>query len=109
MSTDSARAGSFRMALALSAQDNVANALEPLAAGNRVHAGGRTVEIREAIPLGHKLAIADLACGADVIKYGEPIGQANRDIKCGEHVHVHNVRTLMSDWKAARAAAGGTR
>ena len=33
--------------------------------------------------------------GEKVIKYGEPIGQATRDIKKGEHVHVHNIKSIM--------------
>jgi altronate hydrolase len=106
---DSAQAGTVRRSLALHARDNVANALEPLAAGDRTSAGGGLIAILEAIPLGHKFATADLAAGADIIKYGESIGKASRDIRCGELVHAHNVRTLMSDWKAARAAADGTR
>ena len=109
VNADPAQAGAVRRSLALHPRDNVANALEPLAAGDRTSAGGGAIEILEAIPLGHKFATADLAAGADIIKYGESIGKASCDIKRGEHVHTHNVRTLMSDWKAARAAPGGAR
>lgn len=45
------------------------------------------------IPLGHKLAIKDLAENDTVIKYGVGIGRAIAPIKTGEHLHVHNVKT----------------
>jgi (2R)-sulfolactate sulfo-lyase subunit alpha len=44
------------------------------------------------VPLGHKIALRDLAAGERVIKYGVPIGVATRDIRAGEHVHVHNLK-----------------
>ena len=46
---------------------------------------------------GHKYALRDIACGENIIKYGNPIGHATRDIKCGEHVHTHNLETNLSD------------
>ena len=45
---------------------------------------------------GHKYARVDIPCGADVIKYGQPIGYATADIKKGEHVHTHNLKTKLS-------------
>ncbi len=45
------------------------------------------------IPIGHKLAIAPLAAGDTVIKYGVDIGRAVADIGVGEHAHVHNIKT----------------
>ena len=45
------------------------------------------------IPLGHKIAMADLKAGDTIIKYGHDIGKVVKDIKKGEHVHVHNVKT----------------
>lgn len=46
---------------------------------------------------GHKYAIRDIKKGDNVIKYGYPIGHATQDIKEGEHVHTHNVKTNLSD------------
>ncbi len=66
--------------------------LEPgvaLGAGDGSH-----VVVREAVPRGHKLALIDLPAGAEVRKYGQPIGLAIRDIAAGEHVHEHNLRSL---------------
>lgn len=45
---------------------------------------------------GHKYALNDIKKGEDIIKYGNPIGQATDDIKKGEHVHTHNVKTKLS-------------
>lgn len=45
---------------------------------------------------GHKYALRDIKCGEDIIKYGNPIGHAICDIKKGEHVHTHNVKTNLS-------------
>ena len=45
---------------------------------------------------GHKYAIRDIKCGENIIKYGNPIGHATCDIKSGEHVHTHNVKTNLS-------------
>lgn len=45
------------------------------------------------IPLGHKIALDDIKSGASVIKYGADIGQVVADIKTGEHVHTHNLKT----------------
>jgi (2R)-sulfolactate sulfo-lyase subunit alpha len=45
------------------------------------------------IPIGHKLAIRDIAAGDAIIKYGVDIGRAVAPIAAGEHLHVHNVKT----------------
>ena len=45
---------------------------------------------------GHKYALADIAKGENIIKYGNPIGHATEDIKKGEHVHSHNMKTNLS-------------
>ncbi len=45
---------------------------------------------------GHKYAIRDIKNGENIIKYGNPIGHAVCDIKTGEHVHSHNMKTNLS-------------
>lgn len=45
------------------------------------------------IPLGHKIALTPLKKDGGVIKYGHDIGRVVEDIRVGEHVHVHNLRT----------------
>ena len=53
-----------------------------------------SVKAIEDISLGHKIALKDIKRGEKLIEYGEPIGQATKDIKKGEHVHVHNIKTM---------------
>lgn len=48
---------------------------------------------RHDIPIGHKVALADIRAGDTIWKYGQDIGRAIADIGRGEHVHVHNVKT----------------
>ena len=45
---------------------------------------------------GHKYALRDIRAGENIIKYGNPIGHAIVDIKAGEHVHNHNIKTNLS-------------
>ena len=45
------------------------------------------------VPIGHKIALVDIKKGATVLKYGQDIGKTVADIKKGEHVHVHNLKT----------------
>jgi (2R)-sulfolactate sulfo-lyase subunit alpha len=48
---------------------------------------------RASIPIGHKVALRDLATGDTVIKYGQDIGRIVAEVKRGEHVHVQNLKT----------------
>lgn len=52
------------------------------------------VPVLNDIPYGHKLALKDMSCGQPIIKYGEELGRASRDIRRGEHVHVHNLESM---------------
>ena len=45
---------------------------------------------------GHKIALNDIKKGENIIKYGYPIGHATEDIKKGDHVHTHNIKTNLS-------------
>lgn len=46
--------------------------------------------------MGHKTALQDIKKGHEIIKYGYSIGHATCDIKCGEHIHTHNMKTNLS-------------
>jgi (2R)-sulfolactate sulfo-lyase subunit alpha len=60
----------------------------------RVQSNGHDLrlDVVDPVPLGHKVALRDLASGEQVVKYGIAIGRATRDIRAGEHVHVHNIK-----------------
>lgn len=76
-------------------KDNVGIALTDLDAGTvlELKAGERsiTVKLTEPITYQHKFSIVPIAPGEDVVKYGEVIGKATRQIDPGQHVHVHNM------------------
>ena len=78
-------------ALVISPRDNVATALEPLAAGQTLVLGGQSITITEATPRGHKIALRPIRRGEEIYKYGSTIGTATCDIEPGSHVHTHNV------------------
>ncbi len=69
--------------------DDVVIAARPLEAGTCLPDLGITT--RTDIPAGHKIAVRDLAAGAQVRKYNQVIGVASADIAAGDHVHVHNL------------------
>jgi len=95
------------MAIVISAGDNVATALEAIEAGQPVRAGDRMVDAIEAIPRGHKIALCTIAAGAQVIKYGNPIGTARAEIAAGAHVHTHNVASARGRGDLAGVRAAG--
>ncbi len=76
--------------------DNVAVCLEAGQKGETALVDGLSVVLQEAIETGYKLALCQIVKGADVIKYGAPIGHATQDIEPGETVHVHNLKTNLS-------------
>ena len=85
----------MRQAIRIHGGDNVAVALQPLAAGAEVVLGGARVLTRSDIPRGHKLALGEMGPGEPVIKYGFPIGRATRRINAGDWVHTHNLGTAL--------------
>lgn len=46
---------------------------------------------------GHKYALRNIRKGENIIKYGFPIGHALADIKKGEHIHTHNLKTNLGE------------
>ncbi len=89
----------MKKAIRMDEKDNVATALEGLVAGDEVEVISSRQEIvqrltaRDPLPLGHKIALANIPGGAVVTKYGATIGKASRDISVGDYVHIHNVRS----------------
>lgn len=80
--------------------DNVVTVLANAEPGTTVifetKEGKRSQKIIEAIPFGHKIAVKAITQGEEIRKYGESIGAATRDIKPGEHVHVHNIESCRA-------------
>ena len=82
------------------AKDSVGVAVSDIETGESVTGAimGTTKEVKlksmEAVELGHKIALKDVAKGEKVIEYGEIIGEASKPIAQGQHVHVHNLKSL---------------
>lgn len=76
--------------------DNVATLLEDGAERVTV-VGGPDVALRGPISLGHKVALADIAEGAAVVKFGIPIGIASVAIRVGDWVHLHNCASRFDE------------
>lgn len=53
----------------------------------------RMVPVTTPIPLGHKVALRDLADGQEAIEYGVPIGLTKCAVSAGSFVHTHNLRS----------------
>ena len=84
----------IQRAFQIEQKDNVATALEGLMPGD----GCRTeAEAVQKIPKGHKIALQNIRAGEDVIKYGVRIARATKDIRAGEWVHLHNIRSVYDE------------
>ena len=90
----------MKRAIMIDPEDTVATLLSDAEAGEPVYivtADGKeakTLKAREPISMGHKVALMSLKKGEKVMKYGAVIGQAIRHIREGDHVHVHNMKSL---------------
>lgn len=88
-----------KKAFQINEEDNVATALEKISEGEGIAllGDGSTESVltaNETIPVGHKVALWDIAKDDTIIKYGVVIGQATQDIVKGGWVHLHCVRSL---------------
>jgi altronate dehydratase small subunit len=85
-------------AVILHEDDDVAVLVDSLEQGTVVIVSKGTenisLHIRQALPLGHKIALRDLPTGHPVRKYGEVIGKLRSPVVAGEHIHVHNLASL---------------
>ena len=77
--------------------DNVAVALEDVQTGEVLTLDAHSVTAAEPIQRGHKIALASILAGEKIVKYGCAIGVAKADIPAGSWVHVHNVKTGLSE------------
>ena len=76
--------------------DSVVVCLRPFKKGEAIMVDDKEITIVEDIPMGHKILIKDTPEGADIIKYGYPIGHALKELKAGEWVNEHNLKTNLS-------------
>jgi altronate hydrolase len=80
-------------AVLINPKDNIAVAIQEIQAGEAVTGiGDRRVLANEDIMRNHKVALAGIAEGEPVLKYGERIGFASKPIRAGDWVHSHNLK-----------------
>ena len=73
--------------------DNVFVCRASVAAGQPLDIETIQVSAAEDVPVGHKIARTLLRVGDKVLKYGAPIGSVTADVRAGEHVHLHNMKS----------------
>lgn len=89
------------------ANDDVGVAVMDLHAGEEISAvtlegkDVKQVKIVSDVPLGHKVAMTDMTAGKKVIEYGRVIGASSAAVSTGEHVHIHNIKSLR--WAASKS------
>jgi altronate dehydratase small subunit len=82
----------------IAAEDNVGTVVGGEADASQtlpmIGAVSGAIELKSAVPHGHKIALTSLPSGADVLKYGVVIGRLVHAVAAGEHVHTHNLESL---------------
>lgn len=97
----------LKLALKVSDKDNVATIFaEGIVDGTEVEVHDKrgeseVVTVMGDVPYGHKIAVRGIHVGELIMKYGEEIGIATKEIKKGEYVHIHNLDSMRGrgDWK----------
>jgi altronate dehydratase small subunit len=80
--------------IVLHSSDNVATLIDAGKAGEDCSLQGERsgrVTLLQDVAFGHKVCIAEIASGGEILKYGQVIGRATQSITMGEHAHVHNL------------------
>ncbi len=76
--------------------DTVVVCLRAFSQGEKIVVDGQEISIAQDTPAGHKILIKDTPQGADIIKYGYPIGHAKTDLTQGCWVNENNLKTNLS-------------
>ena len=82
--------------LKINPADSVVVCLRPMQKGETINIDGKTIEVKQDTPAGHKLLIKDAPKGTDIIKYGYPIGHTIEDLSEGQWVNENNIKTNLS-------------
>jgi altronate dehydratase large subunit len=91
----------MKVALKYHPDDNVVTTLESLEPGDRISVNDKELDfaIKDPMPVGHKIALSPIAADAFIVKFGQPVGKAKCAIAAGQHVHIHNVADLITNWR----------
>ena len=83
----------YKKFMIMNSNDNCATALENISKDNKFEINNFILRINQEIPLGHKFALLSIKKGELIWKYGEIIGVATQDIKEGDWIHIHNIKS----------------
>lgn len=81
----------------INSKDNVVIVLRNYKKDEVIKIDEKEIKILQETMKGHKIALENISKGENILKYGMPIGYALEDIKVGEWVHTHNIRTNLKD------------
>lgn len=81
----------FKRSLLINPKDNVAVVLEKARQGDHIIVNEQNITLLNDIIFAHKVALQDFQAGDTILKYGEDIGFAIRNISKGEWIHTHNM------------------
>ncbi|MGJ8694211.1 MAG: UxaA family hydrolase [Thalassotalea sp.] len=95
MKNDINQASQNRSVIQVHQDDNVLVAIYALSAGTNLGSEYNNLTLVDDIAAGHKIATVDLAIDQDIVKYGFSIGKVTAEIKAGQHVHSHNLKTKL--------------
>ncbi|MCW4048445.1 MAG: UxaA family hydrolase [Candidatus Bathyarchaeota archaeon] len=89
----------MKKAIQIDEKDNVATVTDDVKAGEEVEVlspQGEVIlktKLIDDVIFGHKMSLRKLKEGEEIIKYGEIIGVASKEIPVGEWLHTHNVNS----------------
>ncbi len=75
--------------------DSVVVCLQPMKKNEQIEIDGKIITLNQDVPAGHKVLLTDVKQGADIIKYGYPIGHAKQDLKAGDWINENNLKTNL--------------
>jgi len=74
--------------------DNCATSLDYILKDEKLEINEELIiKVEQDIPFGHKIALININQGELIKKYGQIIGIATQDIKRGDWIHVHNIKS----------------
>lgn len=93
------RGDSMKKFIKIHPDDNVVVALQDIKIGESILVDSLNIEVNQDVNRGHKIAIKNIHENENVIKYGYPIGHAIKDIKAGDFIHTHNLKTNLKGFE----------
>ena len=76
--------------------DTVVVCLREFKKGETIDVNGKSIEISQDTPIGHKILLNDVTKGTNIIKYGYPIGHVKENLKAGQWINDDNLKTNLS-------------